>query len=157
MGNWMEYMHMQKPMPENAKGVNVSLTALDPNGNLQVIGTATGDIAGNFGITWTPPVQGTYQIKATFKGTESYGGSYATTYLTVGPKVAAIVVTPAPTQPSQPSASPTIAPTAAPASPSPSQAPQPTSAMPTTTYIAVGMAIVVIVAAAAALVIRRRK
>jgi outer membrane protein assembly factor BamB len=157
MGNWMEYMHMQKPLPENAKGVNVSLTALDPNGNLQVIGTATGDIAGNFGITWTPPVQGTYQIKATFKGTESYGGSYATTYLTVGPKVAAIVVTPAPTQPSQPSASPTIAPTAAPASPSPSQAPQPTSAMPTTTYIAVGMAIVVIVAAAAALVIRRRK
>ena len=43
MGAWMEYVYMQKPMPTNAKGVEVSLDTLDPNGNFVHIGTATTD------------------------------------------------------------------------------------------------------------------
>ncbi len=46
----MEYLYMQRPMPENAKGVTVKYTAIDPNGNFQDIGEATADICGNFGI-----------------------------------------------------------------------------------------------------------
>jgi hypothetical protein len=34
-------------------------------------------------LTWTPPVEGTYEIIATFKGSEAYYASYATTHLGV--------------------------------------------------------------------------
>ena len=63
---WMEYLHQQKSMPVNAKGVEVMLTAVDPNGNSQTIGTVTSDIGGSYGISWTPTIQGKYQIMATF-------------------------------------------------------------------------------------------
>jgi hypothetical protein len=33
MAAWMEYLYMQRPMPTDAKGVQVVLTAIDPNGN----------------------------------------------------------------------------------------------------------------------------
>ena len=29
MGAWMEYLHMQKPIPSNAKGVDVSIDVID--------------------------------------------------------------------------------------------------------------------------------
>jgi hypothetical protein len=65
-------------------GVPVSLDVLDPNGNYYNIGVVTSDgYSGTFGYTWIPDVAGQYTITATFMGDESYGSSFATTYLTV--------------------------------------------------------------------------
>ncbi len=160
MTDWMQYLHMQQPKPTNAKGVPVHLTAIDPNGNFQNIGTATSDVFGNYAIMWTPPVPGLYTVTATFEGSGSYYGSEAGIAFGVSESAsAAPVVTPTPTatQPSVTPVSPTpVSPT--PVSPSPTQAVNPpTSAEPTTTYIAIGIAVVVIVAVAAALVLKRRK
>ena len=155
MGAWMAYLYMQKPKPTNATGVQVHLTAIDPNGNYQEIGYATTDTNGNYGIIWTPPVEGLYKVTATFAGTESYGDSDATTYMGVGPA--------AQTQPSaQPTSTANPTPTQNPTpivtfNPSPTPANPPTSAPPTTTYIAIGAAVIIIVAAAAALIMRKRK
>jgi outer membrane protein assembly factor BamB len=93
MDAWMEYMFHQRPMPTNAKGVSVSLDTIDPNGNLIHIGDATSDAAGNYGLAYKPEVPGSYQIIASFKGSNSYGSSFGTTYLTIG----AEPTTPAPT------------------------------------------------------------
>jgi hypothetical protein len=155
MGAWMEYLHMQKPIPTNAKGVTVSVTAIDPNGNFQNIGNTTSDIGGNFGIAWNPPVEGMYQLKATFSGSASYGDSYATAYMFIGPQTTAASPKPTETAPIVTPA-PTAAPTISPA-PSTTTAPQPTSGAPTTTFVAIGSAVIIIVIAAAALVLRRRK
>ncbi len=89
MEEWMEYMYQQRPMPANAQGVPVKLYAIDPNNNYQDIGEATSDIWGNYGISWTPPVEGDYLIMADFEGSASYGSSSDSTYITVGPAVAA--------------------------------------------------------------------
>jgi hypothetical protein len=153
MSSWMEYMNMQKDKPTNATGVTVTLTAIDPNGNLQNIGNTTSDIQGLFKTMWTPPVEGSYVIKATFAGSESYWESSAETAIGVGKAPAA--------QPSA-TAAPTTAPNTAPTptqtpstSPSPAVIP-PTSAAPTTTYMAIAAAIIVIVAATAILLLRRK-
>ena len=37
---------MQKPIPANATGVEVTLDAVDPNGNFIHLGTATSDMSG---------------------------------------------------------------------------------------------------------------
>ena len=47
---WMEYMFMQQAIPTNAKGVEVTLDAIDPNNNFIHIGTTTSDITGKFGL-----------------------------------------------------------------------------------------------------------
>jgi hypothetical protein len=96
MGSWMEYLHRQMPKPADAKGVPVTLSAIDPNNNLIAIGTATSNVNGIFGLTWTPEVSGLYQIIATFEGTASYVSSSASTYFTA---VDAPASTPEPTQP----------------------------------------------------------
>jgi hypothetical protein len=83
MDSWMEYMFHQRPKPTNAYGVDVSLVAIDPNGNYIPIGTTTSDSSGNYGIVYKPEVPGSYQIIATFAGSNSYGPSSATTYLAV--------------------------------------------------------------------------
>jgi hypothetical protein len=83
MDAWMEYMFHQRPIPTDAKGVDVSLDTIDPNGNYVHIGTVTSDINGNYGYAFTPDVPGTYQIIATFAGSAAYGSSSATTYLAV--------------------------------------------------------------------------
>ena len=82
MTEWMEYLHMQKPMP-SAEGVEVSLTALDPNGNLIEIGIVTSDITGLFKTLWTPDVPGEYTVRAAFAGSESYWPSHAETAIGV--------------------------------------------------------------------------
>ena len=84
MNAWMEYMFQNRPIPANAKGVEVTLETIDPNNNLVSIGTTTTDVHGNYGIAFTPEVPGTYQIIAKFAGSNSYGSSSASTYLTVG-------------------------------------------------------------------------
>ncbi len=62
MSAWMEYLHMQKPKPTDAVGVQVKLTAVDSNGNAVDIGTTTSDSNGNFAFAWTPSNEGTYKI-----------------------------------------------------------------------------------------------
>jgi outer membrane protein assembly factor BamB len=80
---WMEYMFMQQGKPENAKGVEVILETLDPNGNFYEIGRTTSDMNGNYGLKFTPEVPGDYQIFATFAGSKSYGASSSSTYMSV--------------------------------------------------------------------------
>ena len=101
MGDWMEYMFMQQPRPTDAKGVEVVLETLDPNGNFYEIGRTTSDLTDSYGIKFTPEVPGEYQIIATFEGSASYGPSYAMTYLNVdeAPQVAP---TPTPVPPPEP-------------------------------------------------------
>jgi outer membrane protein assembly factor BamB len=70
MTAWMKYVYQQQPKPTNATGVQVHLTAIDPNGNFQNIGTATSNMAGNYVTSWTPPVPGIYTITATFAGSQ---------------------------------------------------------------------------------------
>jgi outer membrane protein assembly factor BamB len=95
MGRWMEYLFMDQAKPSSAKGVPVSLDTIDPNGNFVHIGDVTSDINGNYGLKFTPEVSGNYQIIATFAGSKAYGGSTATTYLSIDQ--AAPTSSPAPT------------------------------------------------------------
>jgi len=88
---WTDYMVQQSvAAPMNAKGVEVTLDAVDPNNNFVHIGTVTSDMSGMFKKMFTPEVPGEYTIIATFAGSGSYGASYAET---------AIGVTEAPTPP----------------------------------------------------------
>jgi hypothetical protein len=90
---WMEYLHMQQPFPNNAKGVTVSLDAVDPNNNYVHIGNATSDTTGKYSFLWTPEIEGKYNIVASFYSTEAYYGSSAET--SVGVTAAPVSSTPA--------------------------------------------------------------
>ena len=155
MAAWMEYLHMQLPKPTNATGVSVHLTAYDSNGNFQDIGSTTTDTNGKYGLTWTPPVQGTYYVTASFEGSNSYYSSEDSTYFAVGP----VAASPVPT--STPASTPTATPTATPtptATVSPSPAPQPEAGPSTDMYIIAAAAVVIIVVVAvAAVILRKRK
>lgn len=91
MTTQMEYLHMQHPIDgvghnEIITGVPVILTAMTEDGSYVDIGTTTTNgYYGTFGMEWTPPDEGKYEILASFVGDESYGSSGATTYVTVGP------------------------------------------------------------------------
>jgi hypothetical protein len=157
MSAWMAYYYEQQPLLGHITGVPVTLTALDPNGNTQNIGTVTSDAAGLYHIMWTPPVPGEYTIVASFGGSESYFGSYAETAMAVGPAPHPVTTTPPPvtTPPSTSTPQPT-------STVSPSVAPTPTqpasSAAPSMTlYIVVAVVAIIIVVAAAAVVLSRRK
>jgi len=97
----MEYLHLMSPIGglwgnETITGVSVSLDAVDPNGNSIHIGEVISDgYSGTFGYTWQPDIAGQYTITATYMGDESYGSSFATTYVSV---VEAPAETVAPTQ-----------------------------------------------------------
>ena len=84
MTGWMEYVYKQQTKPQDATGATVKLTAVDPNGNYQDIGTTTTDTNGKYGVMWTPPVEGAYHITATFEGSNSYWRSEDSTYMAVG-------------------------------------------------------------------------
>jgi hypothetical protein len=152
MRPWMEYLYMQKTMPTNATGVEVVLTAVDPNGNTQPIGNAVTNFAGSFGIMWKPPVEGQYTIKAEFKGTASYGASFDMACFGVGPATA----TPPPS-----TATPTIVPTQTPTlTPTPAAttaAPEPKASFDAYIYVGIAAVVVILAIAAAAVVLRRRK
>jgi len=79
MDVWMEYLYMQKPKPQEVKGVLVELYAIKEDGTSVKIGEAVTDPlnGGIFKYLWTPPDEGTYIITAVFPGSESYWGSYA--------------------------------------------------------------------------------
>jgi hypothetical protein len=93
MQGWMEYLYEQQAMPTDAKGVTVTLDAVDPNGNFVNIGTVTSDASGMFKKAFTPEVPGEYTIIASFAGSKSYYTSYAETAIAVSDAPA----TPAPT------------------------------------------------------------
>ena len=83
MSAWMEHLKEQHPLNGSVTGVPVHLTAIDPNGNLQDIGTTISNDLGSYAITWTPPVSGMYMVTATFEGSNSYYSSSAATALAV--------------------------------------------------------------------------
>ena len=156
MEQWMEYLYMQQAMPTNATGVPVTLTAIDPNGNTQNIGTVTSDILGNYAVTWKPPVPGLYTVLANFAGTNSYYGSLEETHFAVG--AAAVAAVPASPQAT---ATPSTATPGQTVTPSPqvttTPIPPPSSPGVPTTYIVIAAVAIIAVVAAAALALRRRK
>ena len=103
MSTQMEYLHLQQPIAGiwnniTMTGVPVSLDIVDPNDNPIHIDTVTTDAySGTFGYTWTPEITGQYKVTATFMGDDSYGSSFATTYVTVGE--AEVAPTPVPVEP----------------------------------------------------------
>ncbi len=99
MSAWMEYLHMQKLIPTDAKGVDVLLDVIDANGNFRNIGTATSDISGVYSLVWEPDIPGKYTIIATFAGSDSYGSSFAQTSFYVEEA-------PVPTPPPEPTPAP---------------------------------------------------
>jgi len=100
MDEWMDYLYGQNATllndPPTPKGVTVRLSMIDPNGNYYEIGTVTSDSSGLYKTTWTPEIEGEYTVYATFDGSNSYWGSYATT--AVGVSAASATATPPPTQ-----------------------------------------------------------
>jgi outer membrane protein assembly factor BamB len=85
MSAWMEYLYMQKPMPEDVTGVPVQLQAVGSDGIVIDIGTVTSDAMGNFRYAFCPTKPDVYTILATFAGSESYYSSYASTGAAVSP------------------------------------------------------------------------
>lgn len=85
MGQWMEYVYLQKPRPNDVTGVPVKFAYMLPDGTWNDIDQVTSDDYGNFAFKWTPPDEDTYLVKAFFLGSESYWGSSDTTYIGVGP------------------------------------------------------------------------
>ena len=100
MTDWMGYIYQQKPLPTNFKGVDVSIDVVDANGNFRNIGTATTDYTGAYNLVWIPDIPGTYNVIATFAGTNAYWPSSSTAAFNVMEAVA----TPTPTVVQQQSA-----------------------------------------------------
>ncbi len=149
MSAWMEYMIEQEPIPANAQGVPVTISAVGPDGQSFKIADVTSDMSGNFGYLWTPTTAGVYRITATFAGSDSYGSSYAETMVgaTSGSGASA-----QPTQTLPPSSTEPQS-----ASPSATVAPPPTQGPATEIYMIIAAAAAIIVIVAIAVVIRRRK
>jgi len=153
MTAWMEYLHMQRKIPDEVNGVSVKLSATGPDGRIIGIGTAITDgRSGVFGYAWTPPSEGMYKITASFEGDDSYGSSFATTYLLVSPAPSAIpssVVSPSlsPSTTPYPSGTVSISPSVAPTVGAPSY----------DVYITAAVAASVIVIVLAALILKRRR
>jgi hypothetical protein len=125
---WMEHVYEQQSNPTNATGVLVSLDVIDTNGNYRNIGTTTSDASGMFTFTWTPDIEGSYTVYATFAGSKSYWPSSAETSFSVD---------------------------SAPPTPSPYPV---TNLPPTETYIlGIGIAIIIAIAIATLIIIRSVK
>ncbi len=89
MNEWMDYLHMQAPIPMSVIGVPVSIDAIDPNGNAIHIANVVSDMSGTYGFTWTPENAGDYTITATFVGSGAYSSSWAQTYVNIAEAPAA--------------------------------------------------------------------
>jgi hypothetical protein len=94
MGDWMEYVYMQKPKPTDVVGVEVVVYVSDPNDNYYEVGRTTSDENGFFSCVFEPEVPGKYTVIAKFEGSESYWPSDAITAINVEEAPAA---TPPPT------------------------------------------------------------
>ncbi len=158
MEAWMNYLYQQQPIPGDAKGVPIKLTAVDPKGTSVDIGTVTSDMSGQFSAMWTPTLEGIYTVVATFEGSKSYYPSYAQTTFGVGPASASVVTTPTPTSATPTPLSPTSAASETPdqtISPSPSTS-QPGTEENTTIYITIAAVVIIAAVAATALILKRR-
>ena len=85
---FMEYLYEQQAYPTNAKGVPVSIDAVDPNGNLVHLGDVISDAkSGQYSLGVNADTlaagTGTYQVISTFAGSNSYGSSNAVSAFTV--------------------------------------------------------------------------
>ncbi len=76
---FMEYVYMQNPKPTSTTGVPVSITLLDPNGNIINEPTVTSDADGHYSLDFktSSGVPGMYTALATFQGSNSYWPSHA--------------------------------------------------------------------------------
>ena len=83
MSEWMQYVYMQFPRPQNVIGVNVVLSVLDSNNNTYEIGRTTADQDGMFRLKFTPQISGEYTVIATFEGSNSYWPSHTETFVNV--------------------------------------------------------------------------
>jgi outer membrane protein assembly factor BamB len=97
--DWMLYVYKQFARPADVIGVDVTITVLDPNGNIYDIGTATSDESGFYKLSFVPAVPGDYTIVASFEGSKAYFGSHAETAITVD-------AAPQPTAPPTPTPAP---------------------------------------------------
>jgi hypothetical protein len=103
------------------------LDIVDPNNNSYHIDDVTTDgLSGTFGFTWKPDIVGQYKVTATFKGDDSYGSSFATTYVSV------------------------VAPAA-----TPTPEPTPAAPDYTWTIVGMGIAIIIVVVIATILILRK--
>jgi hypothetical protein len=167
--DWMKYLYMQQPCPDNAEGVEVVLETFDPNNNFYEIGRVTTTTSGMFKLMWEPPVPGEYTIIATFEGSASYYRSYAETAIGVTePPTPAQPIEPEPTAPAPTEPAPTEP---APTEPEPTEPvptePEPTEPEPTepaeapliTTDLAIiiAVAVAVVIGIAAYWALRKRK
>jgi outer membrane protein assembly factor BamB len=160
MTEWMNYLNMQNATlinsPPTPKGVQVHLTAIDPNGNCQDLGFAT-TTGGSYGLAYRPPIPGMYTVTATFAGSESYWSSSAVTHLLVSaPPAPSASIAPSATP--KPTTSETAVPTSTPTASSPSPAVPPgTNPLPMSTLAIVAAAIIAIIVVVAAIIVRKRK
>ncbi len=76
---------MQKAKPMNTTGVSVTLSVLDSNGNYRDIGTVNTNADGYYSSNWTPDIDGTYTVYASFAGSTSYWPSHAIAAFAVDP------------------------------------------------------------------------
>jgi hypothetical protein len=79
MSEWMLYVYKQFPRPTNATGVDVTISAVDANGNYRELGTTTSSSDGVFSLAWTPDIPGEYKVYASFGGSKSYYPAHAET------------------------------------------------------------------------------
>lgn len=163
MDQWMAYLYAQHTKPTNTTGVQVTLTALDPNGNTEQIGITTSDMSGHYALLWNPPVPGLYTVTATFAGTNSYYSSSAETSISVSTTASsAPVVTPSPSSSSSGQASSASSPSSNPTatasvSTSPSPAVAPTEGQSSESYIVVSAVVIIALVAVVAVLLRRRR
>ncbi|MDR0318643.1 MAG: hypothetical protein LBI09_01245, partial [Nitrososphaerota archaeon] len=69
-------------------GVPISIDAVDPNGNYVTLGTTVSDASGRFSFSFTPEMEGQYDIYAIFDGSDAYYKSNAQTEIIVMPTTA---------------------------------------------------------------------
>jgi outer membrane protein assembly factor BamB len=80
MSAWMKYVYLQFDKPTDIEGVDVSIDAIDPNGNLVNLGKTTSDQDGFYDLVWqAPDVPGEYKIIASFAGSKAYYASQCQT------------------------------------------------------------------------------
>jgi len=85
MSDWMLYVYKQFSRPNNAKGVEVTLSVLDSNNNYREIGKTTANSDGFFKLNWKPDIEGEYTVYAIFGGSAAYYPSHAVTAFAVNP------------------------------------------------------------------------
>ncbi|MCW3999943.1 MAG: PQQ-binding-like beta-propeller repeat protein [Candidatus Bathyarchaeota archaeon] len=130
MSDWMLYVYKQFAKPANATGLTIDLSVVDGNGNYREIGTTTSDADGFFSYNWTPDIEGSYTVYASFGGSAAYYPSHAVTAFSVDQ-------------------APTPAPTAEPVSGY-------VTASDLLTYLAAGVIAIIIAIAIATLLIMRK-